>query len=89
MNRDPSLIILEALLQGHRIKIDDYTYVLSENYTLCIVAQTTSGEVSIGEKYLAVDDTLGQFIRMCKKLTSDKLRDISSDIALNKIRWNT
>ena len=81
MSTKPS-VVLTALLNGQQVQLGNHFWCLSEEYDLCMVALTSSGE----ERLLSNPMDLGEFIRLCNQLSDEAVVIISADITLNKLR---
>lgn len=78
-----SEIILRGLLSGFRLDHDGFTWLLDENYDLCVLSK----EIRTGrEVLLKVDISLGGFIRMCQQVSEEELVDFSMNIVLNEVK---
>lgn len=85
--RHPALIILRALLDGHRIKYDNWTLVLNNDMLCLEYLKTTTGEKESSEiVYLPTDMPLSHFISWCKAIPDDILFGIVADITLTSIK---
>ncbi len=81
--KSKSVIVLEALLQGQEVTIDNKIY-LFDNNKLCIKARNEINPNLINVLY--ADISLSNFIKECEKLSFDKSFIISSNTALTKIK---
>ena len=82
--REKSIIVLEALFQGHIIELKEIGRVgLSTLNEFYLEAENMTGE-SIGLPLNTI--SLDAFIRICNKLTDDEAFLIASNTALNKSR---
>jgi hypothetical protein len=94
MKKHPALIVLKALLEGHRVKgllesAPEYELVVVEDYqqrrSLCTYAtkeQLGSGkapEPVLIRMPLYMDD----FLQLCEKYPEEKIAELTANIALN------
>lgn len=77
--------VLEALMNGHRIRVGGRIFCFDENYRLCQVAYNDMG----GEKLLIVNMgdgiSLAGFIRFCDDITQEEMDIIIANLGLNRI----
>lgn len=70
--KSPSEIVLNALMRGASFHHDDWEIAMGENYDVGYVMTNQD----TGEQTVCGDITVGQFIRMCEKLTDEELISI-------------
>ena len=80
-------VVLEALLCGLPVKLDNYVYRMIDDGSLCIEATRTTFEdgFSITEQcLLGADMSFGEFIRETRKLDEAQRLELVSNITLTK-----
>lgn len=92
--RNP-LIVLRHLLEGKEWTHDGRTYVLSDNYELCVVAWAMDKSKGITWenrhehpeciRYLRTDVSLAGFIKMAEEVSLDEAFIMSAEVALQQI----
>lgn len=86
---DKAVTVLRALDQGHKIKVDDYTYALGidghDNTHLCYVGVKKDSDGEVGESLLVAEVSVGRFIDMCGELSQDEIFSIGANIILTAI----
>ena len=63
--------ILQYLYEGNTIKIDGYTYCMSENNEVGVMVYDEN--MISNEKMLLVDYSLNDFIKICDKLSNEDI----------------
>ena len=81
-HQKPSVIALNALLDGQRVEIDRTVWGMGEDNTLYIVAHDDQGN----ERLLRNPLPLHSFIYMCETLSEEKLAELSANAVLNQRR---
>lgn len=86
---DKAVTVLRALDQGHKVKIDEYTYALGvdghDNTHLCYVGVKIDRDGEAIESLPVAEISVGRFIDMCGKLSQDKIFSIGANIVLTDI----
>lgn len=75
-----SLTILESLLLGLPIEVENKEYLLGGDNELCLVAYSDKDELCL----LKLDISLKDFINFCSKITSEERVVISANNVLNR-----
>ena len=85
LKKDKSVLVLEALLQGHKVHVPNSEYgdiiiALAEDNHLCMKM--------IEREWWThnIDDSLKTFLDMCNTLTEDELFIISANTVLTDIK---
>lgn len=92
LRKDKSVLVLEALLQGHKVHIPnseygDITIALAEDNHLCMKMIAHNDDGSEREWWTHnIDDSLKTFLDMCNTLTEDELFIISANTVLTDIK---
>jgi len=89
------LVVLRHLLAGKEWEHDGHTYVLGENYELCVVAWEISESKGVTwenrhkhpecVRYLRTDISLASFIQMAASISPEDAFIMSAEIALQQI----
>lgn len=80
------LTVLEALLFGQRLKMDDAEYVMSDDYDICLVSKKYSfRDMQHEEVYLKTDMTIASFIKWAEKFSTEQLFLLGAERVLQKI----
>jgi len=82
-----ALIILELLLEGHRVKIQDYTYALSEEGKIGFLATSeTAGKPETWQQVvLHTDMSLNSFIKLCESVSDEEVVFKTSNALITEI----
>lgn len=81
--KKPAVLVLEALLEGHEVKIGETTYVMGDRHDLCWVGLTDRGE----KRYMVVLGAgMPEFIALCDSMTEAETSALGANVALNKIK---
>lgn len=78
-----TLVLIDWLMMGGRVEIDEYTYVLDAEYALCAVGYNQDGD----ERTMRVLGYTGLSLyrRLAQDLTEDDYSATLANIGLNKI----
>lgn len=87
MQKNNSIIVLEALLNGANISIRGRVYRLCSNYELCVMGSSgDEGEDDFG-RLLYTGHSLGEFIKFCDSMSDYEIDVIAMNVGLNQINW--
>jgi len=83
-----ALIILELLLEGHRVKIQDYTYALSEaNKIGYVAAMYDSDKPEIKTEVVChTDMSLNSFVKLCESVPDDQISLLTMNAVITDVQ---
>ena len=87
IRRPNGIIVLEAMLDGRKVKIDGQTWCMSEDHEICMPAKHYKGDLDgeYEEVGMKVEMSVGVFFNMCEKLTEEEVFTISAESVLTEI----
>jgi len=79
--------ILEMLMNGIEVPINDYIYAMGDEYDLYVVGSKVNKDGSDGEKvFLRSDMYLSDFLRLCEEIKEKDFVLAAADLSLRKIK---
>lgn len=82
MQREESVIVLEALLAGIPCRIGDFTFVLDTEFRLCVQGYN---ETNPDEHPLLVcNESFQGFVQLCNNASQYEIDVIAANLALNR-----